>query len=419
MKISDEIKSYNSGYWDFQGVKKHGIHTLGKYPATMVAPMQYELLSIISNDNKNINKMLDPFMGSGVSLVEGTRLGLDVNGIDINPYAVLLTEVKLHDFNEKDLLEMNNRISKKLFSRDYRYPIFDFVGIDKWFREDIKVSLSKIRSIIIEEKDKWIRKYLWVILSEIIYTHSNDRTSTFKLHIKEMDNISSINDDCIESFYKDVLNKEKILKIDVKNNSEIHIYSGDSLNILKKMDNESIDIICTSPPYGDNATTVTYGQASILFLKWIDSHDLTFQEGLLDNFSRIDSSSLGGTKKGQIMPEIESISSYVNLLTEGKRKKVINFLSDYYNVLTSLNNVLSEGGYMLFTVGNRRVDGIIQPLDKITREIFRSLGLFEMEMFTRNIPTKKMPYKISNIHNKGAVKSMNKETVLIFKKGVM
>ena len=34
---------------------------------------------------------------------------------------------------------------------------------------------------------------------------------------------------------------------------------------------DSVDLICTSPPYGDNHTTVTYGQFSILPLLWIIS----------------------------------------------------------------------------------------------------------------------------------------------------
>ena len=45
------------------------------------------------------------------------------------------------------------------------------------------------------------------------------------------------------------------------------IYLQDMLNLK----NESIDLVITSPPYGDNQTTVTYGQYSTLPMYWINN----------------------------------------------------------------------------------------------------------------------------------------------------
>ena len=53
---------------------------------------------------------------------------------------------------------------------------------------------------------------------------------------------------------------------------------------------------------------------------------------------------------------------------------------------------------------------------EITTEIFTQLGLRKESVFTRIITSKKMPLRVSNIDKKGAVESMNKETVLIFRK---
>lgn len=414
MKIADLVSKYEENFWDFSGVKKEGIHKIGKYPATMVAPMQYELLSILVSSNKSFRTLLDPFMGSGTSLIEGHNLDLNVFGIDINPYAVLLGEVKTHRYNEYTLYEMNERITKKLYSSNYVYEIHDFPNIHKWFREDIIKSLSKIRAIILEEENRWIRKFLWVCLSEVIYSHSNDRTSTFKLHIKPEKEIAAIRNNCLEVFEKTIKNNQEFLIKDT--NPIATIYSGDSSKVLKKFADESIDIICTSPPYGDNATTVTYGQASILFLKWINFKDLLGDQNLISNYSKIDSVSLGGNSSKNDLPNIKIAQKYISRLSESKRSKVIKFISDYYDVTAQLARILSVGGYLLFTVGNRRVDGIVQPLDKITKEIFLEMGLKEEKIFTRNILSKKMPSKISNVKNKGAVNSMNKETILIFKK---
>lgn len=414
MNFVELINNYEENFWDFHGVKNEGIHRFGKYPATMIAPMQYELLSLLVANHKGFKTLLDPFMGSGTTLVEGSNLGLKVFGIDINPYAILLGEIKLHSFKESDLLQMNKRIYDKLVAKDYKYKMHDFPNINKWFRQDIKESLSRIRSIIMEEPNQWIRKFLWVCLSEVVYSHSNDRTSTFKLHAKNNEDIGLIKNNCVNAFKKSIERNQKFLLINKSPNVEI--FSGDSSTVLNKLTDNSIDVICTSPPYGDNATTVTYGQASILFLKWMDFKDLKCEEILLQNYSKIDSESLGGKKNACDLPNIRSAQKYIDYLSESKKVKVRNFIIDYYKVLSQLTRVLSNDGYMLFTVGNRRVDGIIQPLDKITKEIFYELGLKEEKIFTRKISSKKMPSRISNVNKQGAVKSINKETILIFKK---
>ena len=50
--IIGELNKYPEGYWDFKGKIKTGIHNIGKYPATMVPDMQYELLNIIVKQKK-------------------------------------------------------------------------------------------------------------------------------------------------------------------------------------------------------------------------------------------------------------------------------------------------------------------------------------------------------------------------------
>ena len=42
--IAERLNSYETNFWDFKDDRPKGIHTIAKYPATMVAPMQYKLL---------------------------------------------------------------------------------------------------------------------------------------------------------------------------------------------------------------------------------------------------------------------------------------------------------------------------------------------------------------------------------------
>lgn len=414
-KIAEELNRYPKDYWDFKGTTKSGIHNIGKYPATMVPDMQYQLLSVVSKhlNNKNIT-LLDPFCGSGTTLVIAQELGINSVGIDINPYATLLSFVKTNKYDKADVYNAISTIKSNL-EQGLNFPIFDFYNIKKWFRDDIIKSLSQIRHCILLEKSQDIRKFFWICLSEVIFKFSNDRTSTFKLHALPKQKINLIKDKCIEYFIKII--KDNSEHLNYSNTTSSNIIYGDSSSIINNKLKREFDIICTSPPYGDNPTTITYGQASILFLKWIDSKDLSCSQELLEKYTTIDKISVGGKKRKIInTKDIKSLQDFLGKISLKKQAKVINFFEDYYVSLKCMNKCLAKSGYVIMTVGNRSVDAVRQPLDNITIEILESFGLKLVSKFNRNILYKNSPLKLSLLKDKKTIKTIQKETIIIFTK---
>lgn len=414
-KIAEELNRYPQDYWDFKGTTKSGIHNIGKYPATMVPDMQYQLLSVVSKhlNNKNIT-LLDPFCGSGTTLVIAQELGINSVGIDINPYATLLSFVKTNKYDKADVYNAISTIKSNL-EQGLNFPIFDFYNIKKWFRDDIIKSLSQIRHCILLEKSQDIRKFFWICLSEVIFKFSNDRTSTFKLHVLPKEKIDLIEDRCIEYFIKIV--NDNSAHLNYSNITSSNIIYGDSSSIINNKLKREFDIICTSPPYGDNPTTITYGQASILFLKWIDSKDLSCSQELLEKYTTIDKISVGGKKRKIInTKDIKSLQDFLGKISLKKQAKVINFFEDYYVSLKCMNKCLAKSGYLIMTVGNRSVDAVRQPLDNITIEILESFGLKLVSKFNRNILYKNSPLKLSLLKDKKTIKTIQKETIIIFTK---
>ena len=414
-KIAEELNSYPDNYWDFKGITKSGIHNIGKYPATMVPDMQYQLLSVISKhlNNKNIT-LLDPFCGSGTTLVIAQELRINSVGIDINPYATLLSFVKTHKYDRTDVCDAISTIKSNL-KQESNFPIYDFYNIKKWFRDDIIKSLSQIRHCILLERSQDIRKFFWICFSEIIFKFSNDRTSTFKLHALPKEKIDLIEDKCIEYFIKIINDNSEHLNY--SNTTSSNIIYGDSSSIINNKLKGKFDIICTSPPYGDNPTTVTYGQASILFLKWIDSKDLSCSRELLERYTTIDKISIGGEKRNIINTKnIKSLNEFLDKISLKKQSKVINFFEDYYISLKNMNKCLSKNGYLIMTVGNRSVDAVRQPLDDISIEILESLGLKLVSKFNRNILYKNSPSRLPFNKNERSISTISQETILLFNK---
>lgn len=414
MTLAEKLNTYTEDYWDFSEYRNES--PLVRYPAVMVAPMQECIIKEIINADSTIRKVLDPYCGSGTVLHEGQKLGLSVLGFDINPLATLITRVKLEGVPAVKTPESINALKTRITMLVGNVESYNIMNINKWFNNDVILSLSVIRQAIMEESNDQIRRFFWCCFAETVKRYSNTRTSTFKLHIKEDQQIYSMVDDSIDYFKKHIQDHYRKLLYSRQEQREIDIRCGDSKELLKSLPSESIDLICTSPPYGDNHTTVTYGQFSILPLLWIDKADLSvWNDSLLETFTAIDTSSLGGTIKRE-KKDASNYSEYVENISTDKQKKVIAFFEDYETVFKCLTAVLKPGKLMVLTLGNRRVDNQEIRFDKFNDMLAEKYVLELDSTITRRIVGKRMPSKVSKVENYGAVNSMSKEYIKVYRK---
>jgi DNA modification methylase len=439
-ELRNRINSYSRGnkdYWSFRGnaVREHA-HAYLQYPAMMVPQMQGELIRIIRELVPSIKSVYDPFMGSGTVMTESMLQGLNFEGQDINPLAVLICQAKKGPFFEKALHKKIGNLLKNIADDDNNDIDIDFPNIFKWFRMDIAVKLSRIRRAIKKESAIWGRRFFWLALAETIRLSGNSRTSTFKLHIRPGEDIRTGKISPLETFERILCeNYQKFLKIKnllekkgLINNSyftgSVKVRLGDSAkpSTVNGNGKERFDLIVTSPPYGDNKTTVPYGQYSYLPLQWIDMSDIhhNMDNSFLSSTHEIDSRSLGGLRKNVLKEslEIEKISktfseTIKNLGNEptDRKTRVAAFCRDLDKCIDPILDALKPNAYMIWTIGNRQVGKKLVPMDDILSELLMARGAQNIITFQRVIPSKRMAVK-NNI-----AATMRKETMMVFKKG--
>ena len=413
--MESTFNKFTHEFLTFKNYKNNGLNSIALYPAMMIDEMQKCILEEVLKiyDKKENLVLLDPFHGAGTSLLIAKELGLHQIGFDINPLANLITKTKLYNY-DNSVFEDKNKLFAILDS-DIEYENHSFEKIEKWFRKDIIKSLSKVRMSIIKIENKKNRLLFWTIFSNVVRKYSNSRSSTFKLHIKEQSKIDSMENKVIDDFKKEIENALQKISYSTDNNITTNLYCGDSLNLLDIIDENSIDIICTSPPYGDNSTTVTYGQFSSLALRWILREDLDSSVDKVDyNYSSIDNLSLGGKKRNLIL-NLKCASSYIDSLSKSKKQKVINFVTDYVDIFSKLSTKIKKGGFMILTVGNRKVDNKLFPFVKVNDELAKLFGFVKIIEKRRDILNKRIAKKISKV-NSTSVESMSEEYILIYKK---
>lgn len=428
IKLKDALPEY----WDFKGNdRREHVHSMIKYPAVMVPNMQGEIFDILLKDDPNISNVLDPFMGSGTILIEGLLRGVNVTGIDINPLSYLAVNVKTQKYSIKRLENKSKSLIERI-DNDKSSECFYFHNIDKWYKKSIIVELSKIRRCIIAEPSVKYRKLFWITFAEIAKQADNSRTSTFKLHIKETDDIEKWQYNCIEKFKFKLLENITAIsdfnKLISNENATAKIKYGDSIRLLadkRIFKLNSVDLVITSPPYGDNATTITYGQFSVLPLKWIPLIDISkyVSDDVIETLTKIDSDSLGGHKytvseivESDLYKYSDKFAELYNKLASDmqieKARKVASFFLDFEKIINLLCNIVKKNKFMVFTVGNRHVNKVEIPFDELLASIASHYGFKVIYDFRRNILKNKI-YCDSKAQN---FKTIKKETVVVLQK---
>ncbi|MDR0506685.1 MAG: hypothetical protein LBH32_07700 [Dysgonamonadaceae bacterium] len=399
----------NIEYKDYR--KQDDIHGTTLYPAVMVAPIQKSILSDIIKQDEVVS-IFDPFHGSGTALYEAIELKPDIHvaGCDINPLANLITRVKLQGVN-KCVSRDVDAVEYYLNNYDEIYE-YSFPNINKWLRNDIIDSLALLRTAIMKIDNNQNRLFFWYMLNNVIRFNSNTRSSTYKLHIKVSDSINNIQNRVIDDFLTS--SRRHYDKFFHKSNNFV-LYKNDILDIIDYFDDDLYDVSITSPPYGENATTVPYGQFSMLSLYTIPAYDLELEGWELDNYSKIDNNSMGGKDRALSLDKYENnlLREYLDKISISKHRKIIRFFTDYFYFIRALCRITKK--YIVLTLGNRTVDRVEIDLVSITKKYLKRYGFKNITTAMRAIPRKRTPKITSNVYQK-PVNSMNYEYILIYKK---
>lgn len=409
-------KKYTDTTWDFRTANtKEYTHCYHNYPAMMIPQIANRL---IYEYGKKAKTLFDPYCGTGTSLVEANLCGIDAYGTDLNPMARLIAEAKTTKIELQVLDLYLKEFNDYLFALNFgiKKPNIiapDFKNIDFWFDQNSKNKLANIKQFITNVKDDKIKKFFLVAFSETVRESSLTRNSEFKLYRISPAQREKFNPDIFAIIAGKLIRNRIGLKNYLAKNHNLakaNIYDFNSSENINQIAEKSIDIVVTSPPYGDSKTTVAYGQFSRLSNQWLD----------VENATQIDNKLMGGIAKTIAKTGVDVIDKTINKIAEkdGKRARdVYSFYADYSKSIANVATVIKPNGYACYVVGNRRVKDTILPTDEITKCLFEEYGFTHKKTFTRNIPNKRMPSKNSPTNEVGVkAATMNNEYIVIMQK---
>ncbi len=414
------IKKYIDETWDFRNENtKRLTHCFHNYPAIMIPQVASRLIERYSKKPK---LLFDPYCGSGTSLVEAMKRGIDSIGTDLNPLARLLSKVKTTPLDLDALIAQINIFSEEALKQSFgikrpeELHTHRFENINFWFDTEIQKELDFIRHFISKIQNQKIADFFKVPFSETVRECSWTRNSEFKLYRmteKQRADFRPKTLAIMESKLRRAFTGLKELQNELVGNAKVEVHDFNTVKEIPKhvFKNRKVDIVVTSPPYGDSHTTVAYGQYSRLSSEW-----LGFGEA-----RQVDRMLMGGKQNGgKVHFKCEKLADIIGRIRAKDSQRageVISFYNDYWHSIMNVSALLSKGGYACYVVGNRKVKGEVLPTDEITREFFEFNGFEHIETIIRNIPNKRMPSKNSPSNVAGELDStMTNEFIVVMEK---
>src|SRR5262249_53908416 len=136
-------------------------------------------------------RLLDPFVGSGTTLVEGVRLGARCSGVDVSPLAVWLARLKATPWPSDRLaalkaaaLEVTRRSRERVARRARTSASGAEYDDPELYQPHVFRELVGLREEISALSDSQLQQALLLVLSSIVVKVSRQRADTSRERIE-------------------------------------------------------------------------------------------------------------------------------------------------------------------------------------------------------------------------------------------
>jgi len=186
-------------------------------------------------------RILDPFVGSGTTLLACKELGIDGVGVDVAPLAVFVTQVKIADYDIDELRETARWLLSQPFERPDLSAVSGFVK--QFFLKPSLEDIIFFRERIREIEDPVVRNFFTLALMNAAMKASLAYKDGAVLRVVEKPVPP------FRKFFRRVVKKmiRDLSRISFKP-CNLTVFLGDARR-MGFLEDESFDALITSPPY--------------------------------------------------------------------------------------------------------------------------------------------------------------------------
>ena len=332
--------------------RTHGLH---RFPAKFIPQVPRWAIREFADANSTV---LDPFMGSGTTLVEGASRVHRVLGTDIDPLAVLISQAKTADVSGSRIEELTGEVLRAAeagISSVHELPMHGVVNPLHWFDQRGMDELASIlRAIDFVSATPDEKGVLLTIFSSILRRVSRADDQSQKTYvsgtlIKSPPQALATFDRASRRAAKAFAGGEGLRRAE-----DVSAIQASALEI--PLADRAANLIVTSPPYLDS---VDYMYNLMLEYFWLGP-----RLGVPDRatFNRMRREGVGGSRTTSTLHD-EAREIAVNVaIADYRRPSLQAYLQLMQRHFAEASRVLADDGRYVFVLGNSLSRGTQLPV---------------------------------------------------------
>lgn len=358
--------------WDFTSrVNPSAIEGLHPYPAKFVGELPRALLERLPVPTGTA--VLDPFCGSGTTLVECQKRGIPAVGIDLNPIACLMSRVKTSAVPDGILSTIASVAAQ---ARETSWSLIPNIpNLDHWFEEHVQKAIAALTKSI-SKAPSAEQELLRLALSSIIVRVSNQESDTRYAAISK----AVTKEDVFVAFERAALQAAHALLGREYTLTPVDVIEADTLSVSDAQVGHNISLVITSPPYPNAYEYWLYHKYRMW---WLGLDPLAVKEREI------------GARAHFFGRNHHTADDFVRQMTA---------------TFKLLKSVMIAGGYACFVVGRSKIHGKIIDNALIVEEAGASVGFERVFATERTLSPNRKSFNLSHANIKT-------ETVLVMRLG--
>ena len=354
--------------------------------------------SIIKEMDSDNLVCLEPFSGSGTTALELQNCGIPCFSFEVNPLMYMISRVKLENgyeierFNYWYKYILENRTKQKVKLETQFNTLYQEDGKKKWnYNKNIGIAVEKLREVI-ESISEEIYKELFkvalaAILLDVSNLYRNGKCLSYKTGwkdrvISEKDVFDKFDDKVLNELKYDIENSLKRSKV----NNKARLFNEDSrFGIANEIENNSIDLVITSPPYLNSRDYTDTYMLELKTLRFTETSEeiKELRKKTLRSHVQIkwnDTSNLDNKLLKETLYELEEAAKDIEQWNKSIIDMVRLYFVDMKNIFHVLYEKTKEKGRIYFNVSNSAYFNVLINTLEICASIAEQEGFKVLEI---------------------------------------
>lgn len=334
---------------------------------------------------KDVNRLYDPFSGSGTTPLVGVINGVDSYYSEVNPVMQFVTKVKTctafkvaHNMQKVNYLrDVISDIGTKLIPRDTDNPSLN--GFEKYYSDNNLRFIIAYKNLIANITDQDVRDILLLALaSSAVPTSKMIRRGDLRFAKGQKEENRA--NQAFKPFIMAKLSQmfEDILLVRDNHVSESVLLSADAREINNYEPN-MMDAVITSPPYLNGTNYFRNTKLELKLLDYINSEkDLSamYDKGIVAGINNV-------SKRRKILEPMDSVLPYYDKLkTAAYDARIPKMVSGYFwgmdSVIDRLRILVRPKGIVVIDIGDSQFAGVHIPTHDLLSDLFTNHGFVKL-----------------------------------------